>query len=469
MQIRLTWINTRRRKIILIFIDLLISIFVYNYTYFGNFNSYPNQVVSLSIGFFWVIFSYILGRYKKEKSISLKSFLISILKVFSLIILGIFIYAFVNWFSSIIIFDKFLIDQKDLLLKDIFIKSISNIGVLSLISQSSISILNYNIYDKKNLWIFYGKKEDFNKLLRELNYHSNYPEISFISASEPLKVNKSKKLKGIIVNDNNILKVDDLDNLYNLKLSGIEVINLIDWFEKENHRIPTDFIENNYQLIKKLKSIEDNFHNRIKRLGDIFVSLVIIVLTLPVIFIVSFLIYLEDKGPIFYTQKRSGLNGKIIKIIKFRSMHVNAEIDGIQWSKNNDKRITRIGRILRALRIDELPQLFCVLFGSMSLIGPRPERPEIEKKLFKKIPYYKSRYILKPGISGWAQVNYHYGASVADTKQKLSYDIFYISNFSFFLDLLIFFKTIKLVLNAKGYKPKKIIIDNNSNTNQQIY
>ena len=465
MQIRLTWINTRRRKIISIFIDLLISIFLYNYTYFGNFNSYPNQVVSLSIGFFWVIISYILGRYKKEKSISWKSFLISILKVFSLIILGIFIYAFVNWFSSIIIFDKFLIDQKDLLLKDIFIKSISSIGVLSLISQSSISILNYNIYDKKNLWIFYGKKEDFNKLLRELNYHSNYPEISFISASEPLKVNKSKKLKGIIVNDNNILKVDDLDNLYNLKLSGIEVINLIDWFEKENHRIPTDFIENNYQLIKKLKSIEDNFHNRIKRLGDIFVSLVIIVLTLPVIFVVSFLIYLEDKGPIFYTQKRSGLNGKIIKIIKFRSMHVNAEIDGIQWSKNNDKRITRIGRILRALRIDELPQLFCVLFGSMSLIGPRPERPEIEKKLFKKIPYYKSRYILKPGISGWAQVNYHYGASVADAKQKLSYDIFYISNFSFFLDLLIFFKTIKLVLNAKGYKPKKIIIDNSSNTN----
>ena len=465
MQIRLTWINTRRRKIISIFIDLLMSILLYNYIYFGNFNSYPNQVVSLSIGFFWVIFSYILGRYKKEKSISWKSFLISILKVFSLIILGIFIYAFVNWFSSIIIFDKFLIDQKDLLLKDIFIKSISSIGVLSLISQSSISILNYNIYDKKNLWIFYGKKEDFNKLLRELNYHSNYPEISFISASEPLKVNKSKKLKGIIVNDNNILKVDDLDNLYNLKLSGIEVINLIDWFEKENHRIPTDFIENNYQLIKKLKSIEDNFHNRIKRLGDIFVSLVIIVLTLPVIFIVSFLIYLEDKGPIFYTQKRSGLNGKIIKIIKFRSMHVNAEIDGIQWSKNNDKRITRIGRILRALRIDELPQLFCVLFGSMSLIGPRPERPEIEKKLFKKIPYYKSRYILKPGISGWAQVNYHYGASVADTKQKLSYDIYYISNFSFFLDLLIFFKTIKLVLNAKGYKPKKIIIDNNSNTN----
>ncbi len=464
MQIKLTWINTRRRKIITIIIDFWISILIYNYIYFSDFNSYPNQVVTLSIGSFWIIFSYILGRYKKEISISIRSFLISISKVFSLIIFGVFIYAFINWFSSIIIFDKLLIDQKDLLLKDTFIKSISNIGFLSLISQSLISILNYKIYDKKNLWIFYGKEQEYKKFLQELNYHSNHPEINFISTSEPIKINKSKNLKGIIVNENEIINLDNLDNLYKIKLSGIEVINLIDWFDKEYHRVPTDFIESNYQMIKKLKSIEDNYHNRIKRLGDIFVSLIIILITLPVIFIVSCLIYLEDKGPIFYTQKRSGLNGKIIKIIKFRSMHVDAEIEGIQWSKKNDKRITRTGRILRAVRIDELPQLFCVLLGSMSLIGPRPERPEIEKKLFKKVPYYKSRYILKPGISGWAQVNYHYGASVADTKQKLSYDIYYISNFSFFLDLLIFFKTIKLVLNAKGYKPKNII-DNNPNTN----
>ncbi len=457
MLIRLTWINTRRRKIIAIIIDFWISILLYNYLYFLDLNSYPNKVVTISIGSFWVIFSYILGRYKKEKSISVKSFLISLFKIFALIVFGIFIYAFINWFSSIILFGKLFIEQKDLLLKNIFIKSITNIGFLSLICQSFINILNYKIYDKKNLWIFYGKEQEYNKFLQELNYHSNHPEINFISASEPLKINKSKNLKGIIVNENDIIKRDNLDNLYNIKLSGIEVINLIDWFDKEYHRIPIDFIESNYQLIKKLKSIEDNYHNRIKRLGDIFVSLIIILITLPVIFMVSCLIYLEDKGPIFYTQIRSGLNGKVIKIIKFRSMKVDAEIDGIQWAKTNDERITRIGRILRALRIDELPQLFCVLFGSMSLIGPRPERPEIEKNLLKKIPYYKSRFILKPGISGWAQVSYHYGASIADTKQKLSYDIYYISNFSFFLDLLIFFKTIKLVLNAKGYKPKKVI------------
>ncbi|MBN97356.1 MAG: hypothetical protein CMC56_05555 [Flavobacteriaceae bacterium] len=465
MQIRLTWVNTRRRKLIAIIIDFWISFLLYNYIYLSDFNSYPNQVVTISVGSFWVIFSYILGRYKNEKSISVKSFLIAIFKLFFLIIFGVFIYAFINWFSSIIIFDELIIDRKDLLLKDIFIKSISYLGFLSFISQSFISFINYKIYDKKNLWIFYGEEKDYNKFSRELRYHQNYPKISFVSSSEPLKINISKNLKGIIVNENNIINVNNLDNLYQIKLSGIEVISLIDWFDKEYHRIPTNFIENNYQLIKKLKSVEDNYQNRIKRLGDIFVSLSIIFITLPIILIVSCLIYLEDKGPIFYTQKRSGLNGNIIKIIKFRSMKVDAEIDGIQWSKNNDKRITRIGRILRALRIDELPQLFCVLFGSMSLIGPRPERPEIEEKLLNKVPYYKSRYILKPGISGWAQVNYHYGASVEDTKQKLSYDIYYISNFSFFLDLLIFFKTIKLVLNAKGYKPKKIIIDNSPNTN----
>ena len=145
-------------------------------------------------------------------------------------------------------------------------------------------------------------------------------------------------------------------------------------------------------------------------------------------------------------------------------MHVDAEIEGIQWSNNNDKRITRIGKIIRAVRIDELPQLFCVLSGSMSLIGPRPERPEIEEKFFKEVPYYNSRYVLKPGISGWAQVNYPYGASISDTKIKLSYDIYYISNFSFFLDLLIFFKTIKIVLNARGYKPQKNTIDKNPST-----
>ena len=166
------------------------------------------------------------------------------------------------------------------------------------------------------------------------------------------------------------------------------------------------------------------------------------------------MIFIEDRGPILYFQKRSGLKNINFKVIKFRSMKIDAEKNGIQWSKSSDPRITKVGRLLRATRIDELPQLFCVIQGSMSLIGPRPERPEIEKHLVKEIPYYECRNVVRPGISGWAQVNYPYGASVSDTFNKLSFDIYYISNFSLLLDLLILFKTIKVVFTGKGHKPK---------------
>ena len=134
-------------------------------------------------------------------------------------------------------------------------------------------------------------------------------------------------------------------------------------------------------------------------------------------------------------------------------MNINAEIEGAQWSKRKDERITNIGRFLRSTRIDELPQLFSVLKGDMSLIGPRPERPEFDLILNEKIPFYDLRYLIKPGLSGWAQVNYPYGSSVNDSETKLTYDFFYLKNFSFWLDLLIFFKTIKLVFRREGSLP----------------
>ena len=136
-------------------------------------------------------------------------------------------------------------------------------------------------------------------------------------------------------------------------------------------------------------------------------------------------------------------------------MKIKAELNGAQWVKRNDHRITKVGYLIRMTRLDELPQLINVLKGEMSLIGPRPERPEIDKKLSLHIPFYNYRYLVKPGLSGWAQVNYPYGASVKDSANKFSYDLFYMKNFSTWLDILIFFKTIKLVLNAKGASPKQ--------------
>jgi lipopolysaccharide/colanic/teichoic acid biosynthesis glycosyltransferase len=166
------------------------------------------------------------------------------------------------------------------------------------------------------------------------------------------------------------------------------------------------------------------------------------------------LIKLDDGGPVFYRQVRTGLYGERITILKLRSMAVDAEAQGARWARANDQRITPIGRWLRRLRIDELPQLLSVLRGEMSLIGPRPERPELEDQLEGAIPHYRMRHWIRPGLSGWAQVCHPYGASIEDSRQKLSYDLYYLRNASFPLDLLIVFKTIRMVFSGKGAEPK---------------
>ena len=228
------------------------------------------------------------------------------------------------------------------------------------------------------------------------------------------------------------------------------VINTISWCQLAFSRFPPEILTE-YDVISEGFFIRENsFQLRIKRLGDFLVSIFLLFLTFPIIFFASILIKLEDNGPIFYSQIRTGKFGKRFRIWKLRTMRVNAEKDGIQWSKRNDYRITNIGRFLRASRIDELPQLVSVLIGDMSLIGPRPERPEIDSNLKEIIPYYDLRYLVKPGLSGWAQVNYPYGSSIEDSEMKLTYDFFYIKNFSFWLDLLIFFRTIRLVTRREG-------------------
>ena len=174
------------------------------------------------------------------------------------------------------------------------------------------------------------------------------------------------------------------------------------------------------------------------------------VLLLPLMVIVGLIIKLDSPGPIFYSQLRTGLYGKPFRVYKFRSMFRDAEKKGAQWAIQRDPRITRVGYWLRVLRIDELPQIWNVLSGEMSLIGPRPERPEFDVKLKEAIPYYEMRYLVKPGITGWAQVLYPYGASLEDAYEKLAYDLYYIKNYSLWLDIVIVLKTIRVVLLGKG-------------------
>lgn len=205
-------------------------------------------------------------------------------------------------------------------------------------------------------------------------------------------------------------------------------------------------------LIDIMPQLMPEWEKRLKRILDVVVSLLILLISLPVTLIIAIAIKLDSKGPIFFKQERCGLNNKIFKIIKFRSMVHDAEkMTGPVWSQKDDPRITRVGKIIRKLRIDEIPQMINVLKGEMSLVGPRPERPFFVEKLSEQIPYYKRRLKVRPGITGWAQVKHKYDESIEDVKIKLRYDLFYIENMSLRMDFKILFRTIFVVVFAKGH------------------
>lgn len=205
-------------------------------------------------------------------------------------------------------------------------------------------------------------------------------------------------------------------------------------------------------LIDIMPQLMPEWEKRLKRVMDIFVSFVILIVTSPICMFTAVAIKIESPGPVLFTQERCGLNGRVFKIYKFRSMKKDAEkLTGPVWSQKGDPRITEIGRFIRKVRIDEIPQMFNVLKGEMSMVGPRPERPFFVEKLSEEIPYYKRRLKVRPGITGWAQVKHKYDESVEDVKIKLRYDLFYIENMSLRMDFKIIFRTIFVVLFGKGH------------------
>lgn len=242
------------------------------------------------------------------------------------------------------------------------------------------------------------------------------------------------------------------DELFKCRLQGVKVSNLVNFFEREAGKILVDFASPGWMtLTEDLRS--DTATSSSKRCFDILASIVLLTATWPLMLVTAVCIWLEDgfKAPIFFGQERVGLGGKAFRVLKFRSMRVDAEGDGkARWALLNDHRITRVGSFIRRTRIDELPQIFNVLSGEMSFIGPRPERPAFVKQLAETIPYYNSRHVVKPGITGWAQLCYPYGASEEDARQKLQFDLYYVKNQSLFLDFMIALSTVEVVIFGKG-------------------
>jgi sugar transferase (PEP-CTERM system associated) len=237
-----------------------------------------------------------------------------------------------------------------------------------------------------------------------------------------------------------------LDN----KLRGIPVFSDLSFQERHLGRIELDAIDANWLLFA------DGFQNgtlsrAFKRVFDIAVGLLLTIVTLPLMVVTAVAIKLDSPGPVFYRQERTGLLGETFTLFKFRSMALDAEVAGKpQWAQQRDPRVTRVGAFIRASRIDELPQLFNVLRGEMSMIGPRPERPIFVEELAKVIPFYNHRGYVKPGLTGWAQVNYPYGASVDDAREKLAYDLYYVKNRGVLLDMVILLSTVRVILFREG-------------------
>jgi sugar transferase (PEP-CTERM system associated) len=241
-----------------------------------------------------------------------------------------------------------------------------------------------------------------------------------------------------------------MQELLDLRMQGVKIEEAASWLERISGKIEVENLYPSWLVFGEGFRRSPVF--RLVRRGiSVGISLIGLVLTLPMLPLIMLAIRLDSEGPVFYTQTRVGKGGKLFKVVKFRTMRHDAEAaNGAQWASNNDPRVTRVGRFLRFSRLDEIPQLWCVLKGDMAFVGPRPERPEFVEWLSKEIPYYGVRHMVRPGLTGWAQVKYKYGSTVEDAREKLQYDLFYMKNASIGLDLLIMFQTIKTVLLSRG-------------------
>lgn len=244
-----------------------------------------------------------------------------------------------------------------------------------------------------------------------------------------------------------------LEALIVCKLSGVAIKDKLAFYEQMRGYVDVESVRGEWIIFSEGFLGGSAVERIAKRLFDIIVSLAFVIVTSPLTLVAALLVRLTSRGPILYLQERVGLNGNYFKLYKFRSMKVDAEASGTpQWATKKDPRVTAVGSFLRRTRIDELPQLLNVLRGDMSFVGPRPERPFFVDQLGEEIPFYHERHCVKPGITGWAQIRYPYGASVEDAKRKLEYDLYYIKNYSLFLDLLIIIQTVRVVLFPTGVR-----------------
>ncbi len=347
-------------------------------------------------------------------------------------------------------------------------------GVIALVALATTHVLFFDAIDQaviKRRILFYGAGKNAASLLSKLRRKSDQrlftligcvpvpDEVEAIDSRRLVSLDKrlyeyarEQRIEEIVVAMDDRRNGFPTDELLACRLAGIRVTDMLSFYERHTGKIKCDLLKPSWIIFS------DGFHQGalrevLKRAADVISAVLLLLVSWPFMLIAALAILVEGGGrePVFYRQERVGEDGRLFRIIKLRSMCVNAEQAGqAQWAAVNDSRITRVGAILRKYRLDELPQLFNVLKGEMSLVGPRPERPEFVAELVESLPYYAVRHRVKPGITGWAQLFYPYGSSEADALEKLQYDLYYVKNGSLFLDLIILLGTAEVILFRKG-------------------
>ncbi|MGL4987953.1 MAG: exopolysaccharide biosynthesis polyprenyl glycosylphosphotransferase [Cetobacterium sp.] len=312
------------------------------------------------------------------------------------------------------------------------------------------TIINLAVYKVKPVSI-YGIGDLKSNLENSLEKLEGYEYIPFSDDIDNLEKFVEKNEIKLLLLAKIKLTEKEIEKILKIKLKNTHVMGYLDYMLDIEKKIEVSQISEEWLLdAYGFEILRSKFQNKLKRIFDIGMSILILLLTFPIMIIAAVIVKIESPGAVIYSQARVGENEEEFLVYKFRSMRQDAEKDGAKWAQKNDPRVTKFGNFMRKTRIDELPQLLNVIRGDMSFIGPRPERMVFIKELEKQIPYYGLRHMIKPGLTGWAQVMYPYGATVEDAKNKLEYDLYYIKCYSLYLDITILFKTLKTVIFGKG-------------------
>ncbi len=457
-------IHSKRSKIFLLVIDFAGYWALLNLVYYAFMGEWDKHYALTPLFFITIIALvvsfYIFNLYSSESGDS--NFLWKFVSAFTIAVMGI---------SSVVLLTTIRY-QGGLAGRGILFASLIGFFIWSLLLRWGFFHFKYQ-RTRRDEWLFIGGADALRAILHDIRRHPFAGSVSLLVPSVRELKDETKKLdltdqveigswsslekklngrvKGIVVAQNTNLTSAMQRLLMKARIEGSRIYDLTDFYEIVWSAIPVLQLKEGWFVFSHgFNLLHNQTGLRVKRLIDLASAFVLLVLTLPLSIVTALAVFLESGRPVFYSQVRNGQSGRQFKVIKFRSMVVDAEKGGARWASPGDSRVTRVGRTIRKLRLDEIPQLINVIRGQMSFIGPRPERPEFDEKLEKIIPYYKLRYTLKPGLTGWAQVKYPYGASIEDAKEKLQYDLYYIKNYSIFLDFAIVLQTIRVVLHLKG-------------------